>query len=232
MARRTVPTPAFFVQSEFVLRRTVVRRLAAVAAQQPRRRLGCQRLSHAMALAQDYQPDPVTMVAYHRAVGEHADSLLAYSTRLLGDSIAAEDVTQDAFLALYRHLNQVPVAAFRPWLFRVARNLCLDQLRRRKFKLRLFRDLQREEDQPFTPADSGSVRPDEVAETREANAAIEKAIGELPLKFREAFLLCEVEGLSYEDAAAVMGCPVKTVSTRLFRARARFKSLVSRLIKV
>jgi RNA polymerase sigma-70 factor (ECF subfamily) len=52
------------------------------------------------------------------------------------------------------------------------------------------------------------------------------------MKFREAFLLCEVEGLSYEDAAAVMGCPVKTVSTRLFRARARFQSLVSRLIKI
>lgn len=180
----------------------------------------------------DYQPDPVTMVAYHRALAEHADSLKAYATRLLGDSIAAEDIAQDAFLALYRHLNQVPTAAYRPWLFRVARNLCLDQLRRRKFKLSLFRDLQRDEDQPFTPSDHDAVRPDEIAETREANHAIEKAIGELPMKFREAFLLCEVEGLSYEDAAAVMGCPVKTVSTRLFRARARFKSLVSRLIKV
>lgn len=182
--------------------------------------------------SQEYQPDPVTMVAYHRALAEHADGLKAYATRLLGDPIAAEDVAQDSFLALYRHLNQVPAAAFRPWLFRVARNLCLDQLRRRKFKLSLFRDLQRDDEQPFTPADSGSVRPDEVAETREARAAIEQAIEELPLKFREAFLLCEVEGLSYEDAAAVMGCPVKTVSTRLFRARNRFKSLVSRLIKV
>jgi RNA polymerase sigma-70 factor (ECF subfamily) len=186
-----------------------------------------------MAIAsQDYQPDPVTMVAYHRALTEHADSLKAYATRLLGDSIAAEDVAQDSFLALYRHLNQVPAAAFRPWLFRVARNLCLDQLRRRKFKLSLFRDMSKDDEQPFTPCDLRAVQPDEVAETNEANSAIEKAIGELPMKFREAFLLCEVEGLSYEDAAAVMNCPVKTVSTRLFRARQRFKSLVSRLIKV
>ncbi len=178
------------------------------------------------------EPDPVTMVAYHRALADHSDGLKTYATRLLGDSIAAEDVAQDSFLALYRHLNQVPTAAFRPWLFRVARNLCLDQLRRRKFKLSLFRDLQKDEDNPFTPADGDHAAPDQVAETKEANAAIEKAIEELPLKFREAFLLCEVEGLSYEDAAAVMGCPVKTVSTRLFRARQRFKSLVSRLIKV
>jgi RNA polymerase sigma-70 factor (ECF subfamily) len=180
----------------------------------------------------DVQPDPVTMVSYHRALADHADSLKAYATRLLGDPTAAEDVAQDAFLALYRHLNQVPIAAFRPWLFRVARNLCLDQLRRRKFKLSLFRDLQKDDEQPFTPSDLRAVQPDEVAEAREANATIEKAIEELPLKFREAFLLCEVEGLSYEDAAAVMNCPVKTVSTRLFRARQRFKSLVSRLIKV
>ena len=182
--------------------------------------------------SQEYQPDPVTMVSFHRALADHADSLKAYAARLLGDSTAGEDVAQDAFLALYRHLNQVPTAAFRPWLFRVARNLCLDQLRRRKFKLSLFRDLQKDDDQPFTPADIDSVRPDQIAETREANHAIESAIQELPTKFREAFLLCEVEGMSYEDAAAVMGCPVKTVSTRLFRARQRFKSLVSRLIKV
>lgn len=172
------------------------------------------------------------MVAYHRALAEHADSLKAYATRLLGDPTAAEDVAQDAFLALYRHINQVPTAAFRPWLFRVARNLCLDQLRRRKFKISLFRDLQKDEEQPFVPADGVAAKPDQIAEAREANLAIEDAIGQLPTKFREAFLLCEVEGLSYEDAAAVMGCPVKTVSTRLFRARQRFKSLVSRLIKV
>ena len=180
----------------------------------------------------EYQPDPVTMVSYHRALAEHSNSLKAYASRLLGDPTAAEDVAQDSFLALYRHLHQVPVAAFRPWLFRVARNLCLDQLRRRKFKLSLFRDLQKDEELPFTPEGNPSDRPDEIAQAREAQAGIEQAIRELPTKFREAFLLCEVEGMSYEDAAAVMGCPVKTISTRLYRARQRFTSLVSRLIKV
>lgn len=178
------------------------------------------------------EPDPLTLVGFQRALAEHTEGLKSYATRLLGDPVAAEDVAQDSFLALYRHLNQVPVGAFRPWLYRVARNLCLDQLRRRKFKLSLFRDLQKDDEQPFTPADGQTVRPDQIAETREARSAIEEAIATLPAKFRDAFLLCEVEGMSYEDAAAVLGCPVKTVSTRLFRARQRFKSLVSRLIKV
>ncbi|MEC7583796.1 MAG: RNA polymerase sigma factor [Planctomycetota bacterium] len=179
-----------------------------------------------------HEPDPATMVAYHRALAEHSDGLKTFASRLLSDSISAEDVAQDAFLALYRHLHQVPPAAFRPWLYRVARNLCLDQLRRRKFKLSLFRDINRDDDQPFVPTDTDNSQPDQLAQSREANEAIEEAIEMLPTKFREAFLLCEVEGMSYEDAAAVLGCPVKTVSTRLFRARQRFKSLVSKQIKV
>ena len=54
----------------------------------------------------------------------------------------------------------------------------------------------------------------------------------LPQRFREAFLLCEIQGLSYEDASAILNCPVKTVSTRLFRARQRFRAAVGDLIKV
>lgn len=176
--------------------------------------------------------DPLTTVAFNRALAEHADGLKAYAARLLSDPIQAEDVAQDAFLALYRHLQQVPPAAFRPWLYRVARNLCLDILRRRKFKLHLFRDLAKDDDRPMVAEDDAGARPDQLAEVREANETIEAAIQALPQKFREAFLLCEVEGMSYEDAAAVLGCPVKTVSTRLFRARQRFRSLVSRQIEV
>ncbi|MDA1220758.1 MAG: RNA polymerase sigma factor, partial [Planctomycetota bacterium] len=128
-------------------------------------------------------------------MADHADGLKTFAARMLGDSLAAEDVAQDAFLALYRHLEQVPASAYRPWLYRVARNLCLDQLRRRKFKLRLFRDVERDDDQPLVPEDRGGARPDQLAETREARERIEAAIEALPPKFREAFLLCEMQGL-------------------------------------
>jgi RNA polymerase sigma-70 factor (ECF subfamily) len=176
--------------------------------------------------------DPVLTVAFNRAIAEHADALKSYATRMLRDPLLAEDVAQDAFLALYRHLAQVPQSAFRPWLYRVVRNLCLDHLRRRKFKLRLFRDVQRDDEQPLIPEDTRGDRPDDLAQTREIRIAIEAAIEALPTKFREAFLLCEMQGLSYEDAAAILNIPVKTVSTRLFRARQRFKDAVSDLIRV
>ena len=165
-------------------------------------------------------------------MADHADGLKTYASRMLDDSLLAEDVAQDSFLALYRHLSQVPQSAFRPWLYRVCRNLCLDHLRRRKFKLRLFRDVERGDDQPHVPVDEFGERPDEIAQSRETHKAIEEAIQKLPTKFREAFLLCEMQGLSYEDAAGILGCPVKTVSTRLFRARQRFRTAVADQIQV
>ncbi len=176
--------------------------------------------------------DPMEAVAFNRAFSEHAEGLKTYALRMVRDSTLAEDITQDAFLALYRHISQVPPSAFRPWLYRVTRNLCLDQLRRRKFKLRLFRDIapRDEADVDIAHEDPNTDRPDQIAATRETHAAMEKAIQELPVKFREAFLLCELQGLSYEDAAAILKCPVKTVSTRLFRARQRFRAAVGDLL--
>lgn len=175
------------------------------------------------------QSDPLSTVAFNQAVAEHSEGLMTYATRMLRDPVQAEDVTQDAFLALYRHLHQVPASAFRPWLYRVTRNLCLDLLRRRKFKLRVFRDVGRDED--YEPTAVGTEgRPDQVAAAREAQEAIDRAISALPAKFREAFVLCELQGLSYEEAAAILGCPVKTVSTRLFRARQRFRAALSKQI--
>ncbi len=176
------------------------------------------------------QSDPQSSVQFNRAVAEHTEGLMTYAMRMLRDQEAAEDVTQDAFLALYRHQSQVPESAYRPWLYRVTRNLCLDVLRRRRFKLRLFRDLSRDDEAHPSLPDHSGARPDEMAEAREAQAAIEDAIAALPMKFREAFILCEMQGLSYEDAAAILRCPVKTVSTRLFRARQRFRAAVSHWI--
>ena len=178
------------------------------------------------------ETDTLQTVAFNRVMAEHAPALKAFAARMLGDELAAEDTAQDAFLAYYRHMHEVPESAVRPWLFRVTRNLCLDQLRRRKFKLRLFRDVQRDDDFELVPVDQKGSRPDEAAHTEEARAAIEAAIENLPTRFREAFLLCEVQGLSYEEASGVMGCPVKTVSTRLFRARQRFRTAVANIIEV
>ena len=176
--------------------------------------------------------DALATVAFNKVMAEHANALKAFASRMLGDDQQAEDTTQDAFLAYYRHIHKVPENAIRPWLFRVTRNLCLDQLRRHRFKLRLFRDVQKDESFELTPVDTRSNRPEDQAQTEETRRAIEESVEALPDKFREAFVLCEMQGLSYEEAAGIMGCPVKTVSTRLFRARQRFRASLRGIIKV
>lgn len=185
-----------------------------------------------MAQTPQTETDALQTVAFNRVMAEHAPALKAFAGRMLSDDLAAEDVAQDAFLAYYRHMHTVPDSAVRPWLFRVTRNLCLDILRRRKFKLRLFRDVSRDDDFELVPQDHAGHTPDQEAHSAEAREAIERAIQDLPPRFKEAFLLCEVQGLSYEEAAGIMGCPVKTVSTRLFRARQRFRAAVANIIEV
>jgi RNA polymerase sigma-70 factor (ECF subfamily) len=166
--------------------------------------------------------DPVVLSAYQRAVGEYAEPLAGFATKMLGrEGDWAEDVAQDALLALYRHLHQVPESAWRPWLYRVTRNLCLDRLRRRKHKPRNFRDFADEEDRDPIPPSEASWQPEHRVRDNEIERDLQVAIEELPPKFREVFLLCEGEGLSYEQVATILDIPLKTVSTRLYRARQR-----------
>lgn len=176
--------------------------------------------------------DPLLLSAYHKAIQEYAEPLKSFAARMLTEEPEyAEDVTQDAFLALYRHLHSVPEHAWRPWLFRVLRNLCLDRIRRWKHKPRAFRTMAGEENQDPVPPDRPSSDPATQAETKEIHQDLEKAIAELPEKFREVFLLCEREGQSYEQVATILDIPLKTVSTRLYRARQRLLKSMSKYLQ-
>jgi len=175
------------------------------------------------------QENPILLASYHRAVNEYSEQLATFAARMLSDEADwAEDVTQDAFLALYRHLHQVPEAAWRPWLFRVTRNLCLDRIRRKKHKPRNFRDLADEENHDPVPPDSYQASPDVRVQEKEIQEDLSAAIEELPERFREVFLLCEGEGMSYEQVATILDIPLKTVSTRLYRARQRLLKAMDR----
>lgn len=166
--------------------------------------------------------DPVLLASFQRAVDEFAEPLKTFAARMLGeDGEWGEDVAQDALLALYRHLHEVPEPAWRPWIYRVTRNLCLDRIRRRKHRPKNFRDLASEEDRDPVPPDRLTARPEVQAQEVEMQRDLEQAIQALPSRFREVFLLCEGQGVSYEEAASILDIPLKTVSTRLFRARQR-----------
>lgn len=153
-------------------------------------------------------------------VARHADRLCSFLARFVRDAAWAEDLTQETLLralheaALYD--SRWPV---RTWLFRIARNLALDLLRR-ETSLRARNRRER---------DAGTAPPAAVtAEHQEFQQALEHALQQLPEGFRTVFVLRDGENLAYEEIAAVLGISVKTVSSRLHRARQLLRGLLGR----
>jgi len=161
--------------------------------------------------------------AFEAIVDRWRHRIVDFAHLLTGDRDAAEDVGQEVFLRLLRRPEAYdPRRPFRAWIQTVARNLCHDRWRRDSTRARYQHAAVHERAFGPRPVDA----PPDGAAHAEAQAELRRAIAELPPKFRDAYVLCGVRGLSYEEAAEICGCPAKTVSTRLARAR---KRLVARM---
>lgn len=149
--------------------------------------------------------------------------------RMLGDADGAADATQDSFLAAFRNLRVFRGGSFRSWLLRIATNACYDVLRARKRRPALSLDATiaaaEEEAAPLQIADSGES-PDEYALRRELARAIEHGLAELPEDQRLVVILCDLQGLAYDEIAEVTGANLGTVKSRLSRGRARLRDVL------
>ena len=141
--------------------------------------------------------------------------------RFLRNQSDVPDVVQDAFIKAYRALpNFRGESAFYTWLYRIAINTAKNHLvaQARKSPANSI-DAQEAEDYGASEWLKEYVSPEREALATELNAVIHQAMADLPPDLREAITLREIEGLSYEDIAAVMDCPIGTVRSRIFRAR-------------
>lgn len=154
--------------------------------------------------------------ALREIIRRHGPALVNFLCQLTGDRAAAEDLSQETFLRVYRHASRyVPGGGFRAWLYTIARHLALNHQRDRA--------LERErlpEPAPPVPAPDGGER-------GELQQAIERAVEAVSEPFRSALVMCVLHGLSYEEAAAACGCSVKTLSSRLARGRERFREAMT-----
>ncbi len=149
----------------------------------------------------------------------HAPRLLALARRMLGDATEAEDVTQEAMLRLWRIAPtwRKEEAALGTWLYRVASNLCIDRLRRRRG--RSFDDVPEMADD--APA------PSSLLEARDRAAALDLALGSLPERQRLAIILRHLEERPNPEIAAILGTSVEAVESLLARGR---RELATRLL--
>ncbi|MCS6773639.1 MAG: sigma-70 family RNA polymerase sigma factor [Thermoflexales bacterium] len=152
---------------------------------------------------------------------------LAYSValRLLGDAQQAADATQEAFLSAFAGIKHFRGGSFRAWLLRTVTNACYDLLRQKKRRPTLSLEASPEEGEgalgEVLPA-AGDT-PDQAAERRALRQHLARCVLALPHDQRVVFVLVDVHGLSYDEAAQALSVPVGTVKSRLSRARARLR---------
>jgi RNA polymerase sigma-70 factor, ECF subfamily len=154
----------------------------------------------------------------------HQATVYRFSRQMLGSVDAAEDVTQDVFVALAKSAGRFDrdVASLSTYLYGIARNLVLQRYKKRRGRIEINIDeIAGEGEAAFAT----SADPAEIMSRAQVTRQLRQAILRLPVHYREVVVLCELNGLSYEQAAAIAGCPIGTIRSRLNRAR---KMLIAR----
>jgi RNA polymerase sigma-70 factor (ECF subfamily) len=149
--------------------------------------------------------------AFTQIMGEHEDRVFSVCLRIMSDREMALDATQETFLTAFRKASQFKgKSTFGTWVYRIAVNTCYDILRKQK----------RRPSEPMPeyldPADHGAMEEVEAAGLR---PEIQAALAAIPPEFRSAIVLADMEGMSLPDTAEVLGVPVGTVKSRVFRGR-------------
>ncbi|MDH5207234.1 MAG: RNA polymerase sigma factor RpoE [Burkholderiaceae bacterium] len=160
--------------------------------------------------------------AFDLLVSKYQRKIFRLLSRLVRDSAEVEDVAQEAFIKAYRALpNFRGESAFYTWLYRIAINTAKNYLVSQGRRVPTTTEADIEEAETFD--DGERLRdlntPESMLRTKQVGEAVNRAIDRLPEDLRTAIVLREIEGLSYEEIAESMNCPIGTVRSRIFRAR-------------
>ena len=160
-----------------------------------------------------------TPPSWDEIVRLHSPRVYRLAYRLAGNQHDAEDITQDVFVRVFRSLENYTPGTFEGWLHRITTNLFLDLVRRRA-RIRF----------DALPDDSGDrlpgrgPTPEQAFDETHLDADVQQALSALAPEFRAAVVLCDIEGLSYEEIAATLGIKLGTVRSRIHRGRAQLRA--------
>jgi RNA polymerase sigma factor (sigma-70 family) len=169
-------------------------------------------------------PSPVdwTPPSWEEVVRMHSARVYRLAYRLTGDRHDAEDLTQEVFVRVFRSLSTYAPGTFEGWLHRITTNLFLDQARR-KSRIR-FEGLA---DDAAERLPGREPTPAQAYFDTHLDGDIEAALAALPPEFRAAVVLCDIEGLSYEEIAATLGVKLGTVRSRIHRGRGQLRAALA-----
>jgi len=167
------------------------------------------------------------VAAFRTIVEHHHKPLINFIARFTGDRDAAEDIAQEVFLRVFKAAKDYkPQAIFKTWLFTIATNLCLNEIRANKGSPKIV-DLSglHEKEYPVTAPEAFS--PQKAAENAELSAAVRRAIQNLPENQRIAILLRQYNDFSYKEISKIMGISLSAVESLIQRARQSLKKSLS-----
>jgi RNA polymerase sigma-70 factor (ECF subfamily) len=165
--------------------------------------------------------------AFNALILRYQNLLYGIALRMLNDEDTASDAVQEALISAFSKFNTFRGGSLRSWLARVTVNACYDEMRRkrrqREVPLEQF-NMEGEEVEDLSWMIDPAARPEERYESYEMESAIQESLNHLTPAYREALVLVDIEGLSYEEASVAAQVPVGTVKSRLARARLQIRS--------
>jgi len=162
-------------------------------------------------------------------VKRYRTPLYNFVSRFVGDRETAEDIVQETFLRCMRHSHQYPaIEQVSTWLYTIAGNLAKTELRRRKrwHWVQIGPNDDEEQRTPFYEPVAKDPLPGEETDSNRVVATVTDAIHNLPQEFREAVLLRDLNGFSYEEISKIINCPIGTVKSRVNRGRLQLQKIL------
>ncbi len=180
-------------------------------------------------------PQNEVVEGFEILVRRYKNAIVSFTYRFVGDYRVAEDLSQEAFLRVFRKIGDYnSTAKFSTWLYTIAANLAKDELKRRARHPAKSLDWSSGKGADTTRnvphmVDEEGPAPDQSLERDETRATVNEALRELKEDDREILLLKDVQGLAYEEIADILNLPMGTVKSRISRARLAFKEIWKRL---
>lgn len=162
--------------------------------------------------------------AFEEVYQRYAAMVYNLALRMAGDPTMAEDLAQDVFLRVHRHLARFNGrSTLKTWIYRVAINQCRSKLGRRRWPTRPLADENEGEGVHLVDSSRG---PEEISLAQDAARRVSEGLAKIGPKFREAVVLRDLEGLSYQEIADVLGVRIGTVRSRIARGRDRLRAVL------
>jgi RNA polymerase sigma-70 factor (ECF subfamily) len=172
--------------------------------------------------------------AFGELVRRYDNRLVNFVYRTVGDRERAQDLVQETFVRVYRHLHRFDqTKKFSTWIYTIAGNLAKNELRNRsRNPLVLFQTLKQNWDADHRPLEweDSQYKPDDLYRKRFLREKVEEAVAQLPEHHRVVFVLRELQGKTYEEIAEITGCNLGTVKSRLNRARNNFAQIIAPMV--